>query len=419
MTLSFCYAIVGENGCKVSGVRMTTTKLYYEDAYKSSFSTKVIQKKKADDGRLFILLAETAFYPTGGGQPCDIGTINGVDVVEVVEVNREIRHYVEEFPEENDVFCEINWPRRFDYMQQHAGQHILSAAFEDVWSYKTISFHLGKEICTIDLEVPSITNEELEKVELAANRMILANHPIETKWVSQDELTHYNLRKELSVTDNIRLVIIPDIDYNGCGGTHPHSTGQVSGVKILGWEKQKKHIRIQFVCGARVLNQLQAKHTVIEKLTGLLNAPQEEMIQATDKMVKTSIGLEMKVEELTNRLLQYEAKELVEERDHKVIAKVFVGREIQELQQLARAIIHSENENGIETVIIFVVEQEDKTQIVLARTDNIEVNLNVALKEVLALMNGKGGGKPSFVQGGGEKELPADVIVSKLKGMLG
>ena len=133
----------------------------------------------------------------------------------------------------------LDWERRFDHMQQHAGQHILSAAFVELFGFPTVSFHLGKEVVSIDLDVEDVSSEQLNAVEKLANDIILENRLIEIKWVTEDELHHYPLRKQLAVTDEIRLVIIPDFDYNGCGGTHPSSTGQVSALKILSTEKHE------------------------------------------------------------------------------------------------------------------------------------------------------------------------------------
>lgn len=244
---------------------MVTEKLFYQDQYMRSFTARLQKSDRDEKDRFYVVLDQTAFYPSGGGQPHDIGTLNGVNVCDVEEVDGEVRHYLEEPAEIHKEFTgEIDWNRRFDHMQQHTGQHILSAAFEEEFSYKTVSFHLGAEICSIDLEAESLTDKEIGRVESIANNIILENRPVETRWVTEEELSNFALRKEVSVSANIRLVIIPDFDYNGCGGTHPDSTGQINSVKILHWEKQKKNkIRVYFVCGSRVLKLLGEKHKVI------------------------------------------------------------------------------------------------------------------------------------------------------------
>ena len=157
-----------------------TKKLFYNDAYTQTFTTNISKVGKDTEGS-YVVLEETAFYPTGGGQPADKGWLNGVEVMNVEEKEGEIRHYLAQLLDEGEkVDGKINWDRRFDHMQQHAGQHILSAAFAETFQYQTISFHLGKEIVSIDLDIEDVTDEELERVENVANQIILENREIET-----------------------------------------------------------------------------------------------------------------------------------------------------------------------------------------------------------------------------------------------
>ncbi len=215
--------------------------LYYQDVMLREFDATVISKGTDENGRNFIVLSNTAFYPTGGGQPHDTGTINGIEVSDVEKVGDEIRHYIQGDVSilNGDVQGQLNWQRRFDHMQQHAGQHLLTAAFVELFNLPTVSFHLGSEQVTIDLAVDTISEDQLLAAEALANDIILENRPIETTWITENELENYNLRKDVAVTGDIRLVIIPNFDYNGCGGTHPISTGQVSAIKILGIEKNE------------------------------------------------------------------------------------------------------------------------------------------------------------------------------------
>lgn len=409
------YAIVREMKKRRRVNVMTTEKLYYDNQYIRSFTSKLLKQDKDENGRIYIVLEKTAFYPTGGGQPHDIGTINGINVVDVVEVDGEIRHFIEkQIDEQNECNCEINWDRRFDHMQQHAGQHILSAAFEETHGYKTISFHLGKEICTIDLDIANLTEEEADAVEKLANHIIIENLPIEAKWVTESELEHYSLRKELSVSENIRLVIIPNFDYNGCGGTHPSSTGQVQSLKILQWEKQKKHTRVQFVCGNRVITQLSQKQKVIQSLTGILNAPQDKMEEAANRILKQSKEFEKNLDELKNKLLDYEASTLINEQQMvdniKIVKKIFYNYSIPDLQKLARTIVGKTND----VLVFFINEQEDKLQFVCAKGPELPFNMNEVVKRNIPLVNGKGGGNDSFAQGGGEKLLSANQLMDEL-----
>ncbi len=393
---------------------MTTEKLYYQGQYIRDFKTSIL-KQGEDEKGTYAVLEQTAFYPTGGGQPHDTGTLNGVRVINVEETDGEIRHYLESpLQEQEEYRGEIDWDRRFDHMQQHAGQHILSAAFEEAFGYKTVSFHLGNKICTIDLEVPKLTDEETIQAEKLANTIILENRPIEAKWVSESELSNYNLRKKLSVTDHIRLVIIPDFDYNGCGGTHPSSTGQVSSIKILDWEKQKKNIRVQFVCGSRVIKQLDEKQKVLQGLTAILNAPQDKMEEAASRVLQHTRELEKTAEELKGRLIEHEAGSLLNQAEkidgRRTIQALFEDRPVTELQQMARTIAATASD----TLVLFINETPEKLQIICAKGNDLAFNMNQLLKKVLPAINGKGGGNDSFAQGGGDKLMSPQQVMEEL-----
>ena len=392
------------------------SKLYYQDAYIQTFTAQVLKQEFDESGRYYLVLNQTAFYPTGGGQPHDTGLIAGRTVIDVEEVNGEIRHYLDAPIEVTDslVSCGIDWERRFDHMQQHAGQHILSAAFDHSFGYKTVGFHMGNENLTIDLETEELTNEEAQEAEELANKIILENRPIETKWVTEEELSQYELRKETKVKEDIRLVIIPDFDYNGCGGTHPKATGEVSAIKILDWEKQRKNIRIQFACGLRVIKKLGEKQNVLLQLTNLLNAPEKEMPQAVTRLLDNEKLLAKALEQSKEALLQYEARELAGE-GQAVIAKVFENRTIQELQKLARMIV-SEQENQL---VFFVSTDGTRIQVVCAKGKARTEKMNQLIGEILPLINGKGGGSDSFAQGGGEALLTGEEILAKLFTLLG
>ncbi|CAG9619534.1 alanyl-tRNA editing protein [Sutcliffiella rhizosphaerae] len=379
-------------------------KLFYQDPYIKEF-TATLQKQEKDNsnGEWYAVLDKTAFYPEGGGQPFDTGVLNDITVVNVQEINDEIRHYLEApLPEgTTNISGIIDWERRFDHMQQHAGQHLLSAAFEELFSYKTISFHLGKEMCTIDIATPELTLDEANKAEGLVNQIILENRMIETKWVSKEELSLYPLRKELSVKENIRLVIVPEYDYNGCGGTHPNSTAEVSALKIMNWEKQKKKVRITFICGNRVLKELHEKQKVISELAIQLNAPQASMVDGVKRLLEQNKELEKTVKEQTNMLLEFEADSILSEVEIKgdlnVIGKVFQNRTFSDLQILARNITNT-NEN---MNVLLVLENNEKLQFVCARGKASEINMNMITKRLITEINGKGGGTVDFAQGGG------------------
>lgn len=389
-------------------------KIFYQDAYIKSFTAQVVDQGNDSNGKYYIVLSQTAFYPTGGGQPHDIGTIENIKVLNVEETEGEVRHYLESEVHDvsSPVYGVIDWDRRYDHMQQHAGQHILSAAFEQLYGYKTIGFHLGNETLTIDLETANLLESEVLKVEELANKVILENRPIETKWVTEDELVNYDLRKETKVKEDIRLVIIPSFDYNGCGGTHPNATGEVQAIKVIDWERQKKKVRVQFVCGNRVLKQFHQKNRVLMELTKLLNAPEKDMQEAVTRLLENSKSMEKELEQSLETLLHNEAKGILEKGkgDNRIVSGVFQNRSIQELQKLARMIIAEDEE----TIVLFVSQNENRLQLVGARGTAENASMKKVIGNALSIINGKGGGSDSFAQGGGEAIITGEQMLQHL-----
>ncbi|WP_010195797.1 alanyl-tRNA editing protein [Bacillus sp. m3-13] len=391
-------------------------KLFYQDPYIQTFTTTLSKQSQDESGKWYAVLEQTAFYPEGGGQPYDTGILDDHKVTEVQEINGEIRHYLEQpLPETTqDVTGNINWERRYDHMQQHAGQHLLSAAFEELFSYKTKSFHLGKEASTIDLDAKGLTEQEILETETLVNKIILENRKIEAKWVTKEELSDYPLRNELSVSENIRLVIIPDFDYNGCGGTHPHSTGGVASLKILSLEKQKNMIRVSFVAGNRVLKQLHEKQEVLSELSSLLNAPQNGMSDTVTRMLGQSKEQAKELKDMKERLLEYEAAALVSQTElvsgRSIIKSVLQNREMAELQSMARKLVSTREDLNV----FLIAENTGKLQFVGARGSESDLDMKFIANEVFAFINGKGGGRENFVQGGGETTLTGEEVIERI-----
>ena len=384
--------------------------LYYQDSMIKEFTADII-KTGTDEHGPYVVLSNTAFYPTGGGQPHDTGWINGIEVLNVEKTGEEIRHYIKETVAlSGTVEGKLNWSRRFDHMQQHAGQHILTAAFVELFDYQTVSFHLGTELVAIDLNIKEVTAAQLAAAEKRANDIILENRPIETTWVMKDELAQYNLRKDVTVDEDIRLVIIPDYDYNGCGGTHPTSTGQVQIIKIMEIEKMKSNIRVHFVCGDRVREQLSMRKTVLTDVARQLSVPEKDANVALTKLMTTAKQTEKALAEARDVLLEYEAKEYAHAGET-VVGRIFENRTIQELQKLARFITA---ENADATALL-VANNEDKLQFVAARGANVEQSMKAVSAAALPIINGKGGGNDALVQGGGEKIVAPSVLLDTMR----
>ncbi|PEB22841.1 alanyl-tRNA editing protein [Bacillus toyonensis] len=396
------------------GERKLEQKLYYIDAYTKDFTTKIIKQDYDKEDNLYVVLNETAFYPTGGGQPYDTGTLNGTLVTNVEEVNGEIRHFIAEQLETAEVEGKINWERRFDHMQQHAAQHILSAAFWDHFNIPTIGFYLGKETVTIDLETENLPAETIEKAVQIANNIVFENHPIRIQWMNLEEAKTLPLRKEPTLTENIRVVIIENFDYNGCGGTHPRRTGEVGLIQVLNWERNKGGIRLTFIAGWRTLKLMGQQQQIMKDVSKQLNSSETDIPAKIAQLLISQKENEKAIQTMNEKLLFAEANELLQQpaEIHAgfLISKVFTNRSMQEVAKLS-AIIIEQQEHAI---TYFVIENDDKLQCILACGKTVTLDMNALLKDALPAIEGKGGGNKKSARGGGKAIMSGDEFLHQL-----
>ncbi|HEK9102064.1 alanyl-tRNA editing protein [Bacillus pfraonensis] len=389
-------------------------KIYYTDAYQQSFTAQLIKQDYDNNGNLYVTLTETAFYPNGGGQPHDTGTLNDISVINVEEVNDEIRHFISSELHTKEVIGKINWQRRFDHMQQHTAQHILSAAFWDHFDIPTIGFHLGKETVTIDLDTPELSIETANSALQIANQVVFENHPIHIKWMNLEEAKQLPLRKEPTITEDIRVVIIENYDYNGCGGTHPKYTGEVGPIHIIDWERNKGGIRLTFVAGWRVLKLMEHHQHIIKDVSKLLNSNENDIPNKVTQLLTSQKENEKALQTMTEKLLLVEANELLQQSKDihagELISKVFTNRSMQEIAKLA-AIITEQNEHSI---TYFITENEEKIQCVLACGKAVTANMNAILKNALPTIEGKGGGNQKNARGGGKALVTGEEFLAQL-----
>ncbi|MEW9579336.1 DHHA1 domain-containing protein [Bacillus toyonensis] len=389
-------------------------KLYYIDAYTKDFTTKIIKQDYDKEGNLYVVLNETAFYPTGGGQPYDTGTLNGTLVTNVEEVNGEIRHFIAEQLEAEEVEGKINWERRFDHMQQHAAQHILSAAFWDHFNIPTIGFHLGKETVTIDLETENLPAETIEKAVQIANNIVFENHPIRIQWMNLEEAKTLPLRKETTLTENIRVVIIENFDYNGCGGTHPRRTGEVGLIQVLNWGRNKGGIRLTFIAGWRTLKLMGQQQQIMKDVSKQLNSSETDIPAKVAQLLISQKENEKAIQTMNEKLLFAEANELLQQPAEihagLLISKVFTNRSMQEVAKLS-AIITEQQEHAI---TYFIIENDDKLQCILACGKTVTLDMNALLKDALPAIEGKGGGNKKSARGGGKAIMSGDEFLHQL-----
>lgn len=386
-----------------------TERLYYEDSYLKEFRAKVLKKIKIDN-QTAVVLDETAFYPTSGGQPYDKGVIQDVPVVEVAEEGDEIIHILKKELKEkinSEVVGKIDWKRRFDHMQQHSGQHILSAAFEKLWNADTVSFYLGDEICTLDIMKDNITSEEVKKAEILSNNIVLENKPIKVYFVDQERANELNLRKIPPQKEDIRIVEIKDFDICACCGTHCGTTGEVGLIKILKWEKRGVKIRLDFICGKRSLKDYYWKNELIKNISNKLTIKDTELGEAVERMLEERKEARKESREIKEKLQEYEAKRLIDEssiRDDgiRIINKVFEEKNSQEARGLVQKIINL-NDSVVVLAGIKNKGEGEGAKILFACSRVLKYDMNGLIREAGKFIEGRGGGAPNFAQAGGKK----------------
>lgn len=378
-----------------------TKKLYYADQYQRRFSSAVVEQTHRE-GKPVLILEETAFYPSSGGQPHDLGTLNGIRVLEVRENDdHQVLHLLEQPIEDAIVEGQIDWDRRFDHMQQHTGQHLLSQVFIKTCDAETISMHLGEEVSTVDVNHPDLTDEQVKTTEDLANRIIYEDRQVLTHFATKDDIYTFPLRKILAVEDNIRIIEIKDFDFSPCGGTHCRRTGEIGIIKVRKAENYKGGSRIQFVCGGRALRDYQQKTIIIRHLCEMFTAGEADLPQNIAKLQEESKTLRRDLAHLTQQLDEYEARALLTERkksgDAYVLKKIFAGRDPKELKLLAIKVL----DVSPNTVVLFGGKAAGKVSLIFLRSEDGPGDMNQLMKTACAVIHGRGGGQPHQAQGGG------------------
>ncbi len=377
---------------------MAAERLYFTDAYMQTFTARVT-RRTTYNGHPAVALDRSAFYPEGGGQPGDRGVLNDVSVLDTqADDAGEVWHMLAAPLDAEDVRGQIDWARRFDYMQQHHGQHLLSAACEQEFEARTVAVHLGEETCTVDLAYPGFTAEQIAAIEDATNRMIWANVPIHARFVTPDELHALSLRKPPQAYERIRVVSAGDFDHSACGGTHPRQTGEVGSVVIRRWERYKNGVRVEFVCGGRVLQDYRWKNRLLLGLAAELSVGLPELAAAVERLRATENTQRKAFERAQDRLLDYDAQALVGTAETvdgvPVVVQAYDDRSLDNVRALARRIVDA---GGVALLGL----RSDKAQLVFNRPAHVQADMGALLKAAAAIVGGRGGGKPDAAQGGG------------------
>jgi alanyl-tRNA synthetase len=369
-----------------------TNKLYYISPYTTEWETE-IRKTVERDHSTYVILKETAFYPHGGGQPSDKGSINGIPVLDVFTEEEEVFHLLERLPESKTVSCRLDWDRRFDHMQHHSGQHLLSAVCRNLYEAKTVSFHLGHDYVTIDVDRSDLSKTDLEMIEQEANRQIYKNRKIKSYFVTNEEMKQLTLAKIPKVTENIRIVEIEGIEHNACGGTHVSHTGEIGMIKLFKTEKQKGATRIFFKCGYRALKNFNDSLDVLGSLSLKFNTGRNDIIDRVVKWEMEHNRLESEVDHLKEQCNAYLVQELLTKAKNGFLAHIFEGKPFNDIKDLA---LKTASENDI--IVLFAALEENK--ILLAHDGTRSLSCGKFLKEHLPAFNGKGGGSEKSAQAG-------------------
>ena len=403
---------------------MTTRRLYYDDAFEKEFQARVMHCEVLPPdlsagitGTVWgLLLDRTAFYPTSGGQPHDLGKIGDANVLDVRDEGDEILHLVDRKPSDPDVTCCINWPRRFDHMQQHTGQHLLSAMFQERFGLPTVSFHLGVDYCTIDLRGPEPTPEILEGAERAANQIIFEDRPVNVRYGTADQLSKLGVRKEVERKGILRAIEIEAADLQPCGGTHVKSTGQIGLVLVRRCTRMRQDWRVEFVCGSRAARIARHEFQLLRLTSEKLGCAPGDLVAAAGRALEERDANFKSVRAMAEKLAEAEATLALQSaaRDSGgllIHARVFADVPAEYLGFFATTFAKTEK-------AIALVAGLETGQLIFAQHSSAGKDMNALLKRVLGLTGGKGGGTRDFARGKLADEKQADKAVALAKELL-
>lgn len=390
-------------------------KLFYIDSYIKNFTAEIEEVKEVDD-KFHVLLNKTAFFPGGGGQYCDLGIIDNINVLDVYEENDKIYHVLEKKPNRiHKVKCEIDWDRREYGMQHHFGQHIISACFNNEYKAKTVGFHLGKDFSTVDIE-GFFKEEDILKIEKMCNEIIRENITVEFLNITKKEAKKLKIKEDLSkLGDNIRVVKIDDIDMNLCCGVHMKNTLDLRVIKIKKFEKYKKATRIEFLCGTKAIEEMLKRENYLNKICKLLSSNEEDAYKSIENLNNKLNEVNKENRRLEEIISNYEVKEMIESAEKinnmNVIVKVYENKTINYMNKIANKIIEKENNIGL-----FALKNDDRLNLLFACSKNLErMDMNILLKDSIKLIDGKGGGSKVLAQGGGKNNSNLDSLFDYVK----
>ena len=365
-----------------------TDRLYYQDAYLREFRARVVDR--AEEGRR-IYLDRTAFYPTSGGQPFDTGLLDGVDVVEVADEDGRIAHVLAEPLAGEEVAGEIDWHRRYDHMQQHTGQHLLSAVLEELFHFPTLSFHMSPESSSIEIGAPAISASQVERVEERCAELAAEARPVAIGFEEEAQ----GLRKASERSGTLRIISIRDFDRSACGGTHVRTTAETAPVLIRKLDKVRGNVRLEFVCGLRALRQARSDFRALAEIARLLSAPMEQAAGLIAAQIERIKSVEKLNQRLSVELAQREGRErwaAAEPDDRGIRTAVERGPVDEAARVRAQAFVAGGK-------AVFAVLCENPPSLLLACSADAGVHAGEKVKTAVTSVGGRGGGNAALAQG--------------------
>ncbi len=390
-----------------------TERLYYSDSHLIEFEARVVDVSERVSGWTAIVLDRTAFYPTGGGQPSDTGTIDGLRVVECIDDgDRGVLHVLQGATPAKDAIVRgrVDWPRRLDHIQQHTGQHILSQAFVTLFDAPTRGFRVLDTVCEIDVDLKEPTSEKIERAVELANNVIWEDRAIEIRNVTSTEAAELSLRKEPSREGNLRLIEIEGFDLTPCGGTHAFRTGEVGMIAVRSWERAKGLTRIEFVAGTRALADYRKANRSAREVAALFSSGREDIPQIAAQMVNENKELHRRVRVLEELAAEVEAAKLLNTAVDGIVSCVCEGRDAESLKKLAQALIANPG-----TVALLGSRDKETARLVFARSADAPGDMNALMREACVALDGRGGGKPELAQGGGKRVESLDEVIEQMR----
>jgi alanyl-tRNA synthetase len=405
-----------------------TERLYRDDPYLLEFDAVVVARRRYDE-RPAVVLDRTAFYAESGGQPWDTGTLGGASVVAVIEENGAILHVLDAEVADDRVHGRVDGARRLDHMQQHHGQHLLSRALVEVASARTLSFHLGAEEVTIDLD-RHVSEDELGRAEARANEIVWQARPVSVREVTRkeaesllagdigrlhggpaldDRAQNRSTRALEEAGDRIRLIEAQGFDLQACGGTHPRTTAEVGVVLVVGHERYKGGSRIRFVCGHRALAAMHRRQRVLDEVGAAFSSGLEGLPEAARRTLEQLRESERRGQDLLDRAMEGEARRLLAEVEGApaVVARAYDGWPAADLRVLAGHLV------ALGPCVALLGSRADKAYFVFAQSGGLPYDVPALLREALTLVGGRGGGRGNLAQGGGDRLEGLDDALAK------